>query len=144
MGLFSWLFGPSPVQKLFRQMDDMALDTAMLRDGWKLYPQDATDEEKQRALVSYMRGGAPQWFPASTAEETVKGSRFDWHDGKEYIYDYGDQYAYSIDGTRSIDVQEIPSTEDAHLLKTAPYERGDGDIAVEMSENMKHLLDNLM
>jgi hypothetical protein len=59
-------------KRLIEDIDTMCQqrreEYAMVQHGWRLWPANATGEERMQALENYLNGGKPEWYPPGYLE----------------------------------------------------------------------------
>lgn len=67
---FSWP-GRDHLGELQRRQDEAEVNMAMVKQGWTIFPPDATSEQIGTSIDSYITTGEAQWYPPGYAEEPV-------------------------------------------------------------------------
>lgn len=61
----------SPLEALGRKAQEMQVETSMMNAGWKIYPGNATDDEKAEAIENCLNGGKIEWYPPRYEEPPI-------------------------------------------------------------------------
>ncbi len=69
------MFGPRKRERLLDSFHVMRQqrreEYAMVQHGWRLWPANATEQERMQALENYLNGGKPEWYPPGYLEPPI-------------------------------------------------------------------------
>lgn len=61
----------SPLDEISYRIRDLSLNASMMQHGWRIWPPDATEEQKKQAIERCSEGGGYKWYAPGQIEEPV-------------------------------------------------------------------------